>query len=213
MLLALIDGLFAFIFTSGTSVSALLAQAGTSKLSDITQAAWALAFLGGFLSFMKVIHSRYAQSPSASNSQGSNTQGGFAMIRFLIFLFAFSILGVKAAFAIDAPKVTQPINGILVFNWTTPTTRTSGVPLLVSELKEYRLYISYEANYISILSPSNSLTYVVPVGYTTTVADYAAITAVDTAGLQSEASPVVNLPPGVTTQKSPPSSPTNLKVK
>ena len=59
-----LDALLGFVIALSTPMLALLAQKGVEYLSDISQAAYAAAFIGAIASTCKLISSRLADSPA-----------------------------------------------------------------------------------------------------------------------------------------------------
>lgn len=117
-----------------------------------------------------------------------------------------AVLGVAlgfagAAMAITPPVVTQPKAGIVQFTWSLPTTRVGGVQIAATDIRECRLYLTNEANYIAVPAPTASYTYIVPFGYTTQSTDTAVATCVDSEGRLSPLSNVAAMPVGVTSPK------------
>jgi len=58
------DGVLGFIITFGTSLGALLAQQGVATLADISQGAYAAAFVGALVATAKLVQSRLAEPPA-----------------------------------------------------------------------------------------------------------------------------------------------------
>lgn len=60
-----IDAVLGFVITFGTSMGALLAQEGVANLTDISQGAYAAAFVGAVVATAKLIESRLATPPAS----------------------------------------------------------------------------------------------------------------------------------------------------
>lgn len=128
----------------------------------------------------------------------------------LFILVAATLIG--SAWAITPPVVAQPKAGLVRMSWTIPTTRTDSTPIAATDVKECRLYLSNEANYITVAAPTASYTYIVPLGYTIQSTDTAVAACVDSTGQLGSLSNVAALPVGVTSPKPLLSAPGGLSV-
>jgi len=135
-------------------------------------------------------------------------------LRNLSLLVMLCIAGAltSAAHAITPPTVTPVKCDQLLFLWGAVTTRAGGAPLAAGELAKYALYLTNESAPIYIPAANTSFIYSIPAGYTTTANDVAALTAIDSGGLESAPSVAVVLPVGSKCPKSPPAAPAALRA-
>lgn len=114
-------------------------------------------------------------------------------MRIVFIALAVTTFFAAAASAITPPTPVEPKAATVTFSWTMPTTRTNGTPLALSEISKTRLYITALDNLIEIPAPATSYVYVLPAGTCLSNSDSAAVTAMDTAGLESMASNSVSM--------------------
>ena len=175
-----ISALMAFVVTLCTALITLFSQDGVVHFGDVHPVSYMAAVLGAVVAALHTYQARMKPTPS--------------QLGLLVALFFFGAL-----FAMpDAAMAASSSDATASLTWTAPTTRVDGTALSAGEIAEYRVYYAVGADPVlsgTFVSVKTGTTADVPIQLTPGPDPQTinfAVTAVDSAGVESALSSIAS---------------------